>query len=91
MISVKYWCVLTVVENYFQLLTNEKIHKNNTKHQSFKLNCKKIEIRNFTGSDGDNFQNTFIKLRLHEQFFTRDHNAIFRNYCIAVARKKLHV
>ena len=28
-----------------------------------------------------------IKLGLHEQFFTRDRNAIFRNYCVAVARK----
>ena len=28
---------------------------------------------------------------LQQQFFTRDPNVIFRNYCIAVARKKLHV
>ena len=27
-----------------------------------------------------------VKLRLHVQFFTRDGNAISRNYCIAVAR-----
>ena len=26
-------------------------------------------------------------LRLHEQFFTRDRSAVFRNYCVAVARK----
>ena len=29
-----------------------------------------------------------IKLRPHEQVFTRDCNAIFRNYCVAIARKK---
>ena len=27
------------------------------------------------------------KLRIHEQFFTRDRNAIFRNYCVAMCGK----
>ena len=30
-----------------------------------------------------------VKLRLHGQFFTRDYNAIFGNYCVAIARKKI--
>ena len=33
----------------------------------------------------------YVNLRLHVQFFPRDGNAISRNYCIVVARKKLHV
>ena len=28
-----------------------------------------------------------IKLKPQEQFFTRDRNAIFRNYCVAIAWK----
>ena len=32
-----------------------------------------------------------VNLRLHVQFFPRDGNAISRNYCIAIMRKKLHV
>ena len=56
---VKYWCVFTVVENYVQLLINEKINKI-TPHIKVQVELQKIEIRIFTGSDGDNFQNTFI-------------------------------
>ena len=29
------------------------------------------------------------ELRLQGQFFTRDSNAVFRNYCVAMARSKL--
>ena len=29
----------------------------------------------------------YVKLRLHEQFFIRNRNVIFRNYCLAIARK----
>ena len=35
----------------------------------------------------DLFLSCTVKLRVHEQFFTRDRNAIFRNYCVAIARK----
>ena len=34
-------------------------------------------------------QDLVITLRLHGQFFTCDYNAIFRNYCVAIAGKKL--
>ena len=56
---VKYWCVFTVVENYVQLLINENINKI-TPHIKVQVELQKIEIRIFTGSDGGNFQNTFI-------------------------------
>ena len=29
----------------------------------------------------------YVKLRPQEHFFTRDCNVIFRNYCVAIARK----
>ena len=32
---------------------------------------------------------TCIQLRLHRQFFTLDCDAIFRNYCFAIAQEKI--
>ena len=44
---------------------------------------KSISVGNSVKCGLTQFEESF-KLRLHEQFFTRDCNAIFRNYCVAI-------
>ena len=53
--------LLKIIFNYSQM---EKLIKI-TPHNKVQVELQKTEIRIFTGSDGDNFQNTFISSPLY--------------------------
>ena len=63
--------------------------QNDMTFKAYQNNHRKRRVQIFRKMElcGNNFLPLFLKLRLHEQFFTSDRNAVFRNYSVAIALK----